>query len=71
MLESGRIKFFDTEKNWGFVKREGKPDAFLHGSVAKKSNVNFKDLTDDREVSIRVGDGKPGKGPQVEHVELA
>jgi len=70
MLESARIKFFDSEKNWGFVKREGKPDAFLHGSVAKKSKVDPKDLTDDREVEIRVGDGKPGKGPQVEHIQL-
>lgn len=31
--ETGTVKWFDAEKNFGFVCRENGPDVFIHGSA--------------------------------------
>jgi cold shock protein len=40
-MVSGTVKFFSTEKGFGFIKVEGfNADAFVHISVLQKANIN-------------------------------
>lgn len=35
----GVVKFFDQGKGYGFFRRKGEPDVFVHADALKKSNV--------------------------------
>ena len=60
----GTVKWFNDEKGFGFIEREGEKDVFVH-----HSNINgdgFKTLKDGQRVTMVVTDGQ--KGPQAENV---
>jgi CspA family cold shock protein len=57
---SGKLKWFNEEKGFGFVLLDGKPDAFLHKKIVEKYEAvhgNLK-LEDDMPIKVKVGKGK-------------
>jgi cold shock protein len=62
--ESGTVKWFNDEKGFGFIEREGAPDVFVHHSAIQSSG--FKSLKEGQKVTMEVTQGQ--KGPQAENV---
>lgn len=69
MGERGTIKFFDAKRGFGFIAREGQPDAFLHSSVVAKYGLTDQQL--ETGVPVRFT-AKPGRrNPEVEAIAIA
>jgi len=60
----GTVKWFNDEKGFGFIEREGGKDVFVHYSAIETSGR--KSLHDGQKVMMTVTDGQ--KGPQAENV---
>ncbi len=61
---SGRVKWFDEKKGFGFIEREGGSDVFVH--FRSITGDGFKTLADGQEVEFEVEEGE--KGPQAVNV---
>ena len=61
---TGKVKFFNNSKGFGFIEQESGPDVFVHFSAIK--DTGFKTLTDGQEVEFEVEQGQ--KGPQAQNV---
>lgn len=58
----GTVKFFNKEKGYGFISREGAEDVFVH-----YSNIvgeNFRTLEDGQAVEFEIGPGRKGDEAQ-------
>jgi CspA family cold shock protein len=64
MPETGRVKWFNEAKGFGFIEREGGPDVFVHYSAIVGDG--FRSLKEGDEVSFEVTQGP--KGPQAANV---
>ncbi|MDX1451855.1 MAG: cold-shock protein [Oleiphilaceae bacterium] len=62
---TGKVKFFNESKGFGFIEQENGPDVFVHFSAIEADG--FKTLTDGQAVEFTVGQGQ--KGPQAEAVK--
>ena len=60
----GTVKWFNDEKGFGFIQREGGKDVFVHFSAILGSGR--KTLIEGQQVTMDVVDGQ--KGPQAENV---
>jgi len=60
----GTVKWFNDEKGWGFIERDGGKDVFVHFSAIAGSGR--KTLHEGQKVTMTVTDG--AKGPQAENV---
>ena len=63
-LVTGKVKFFNDSKGFGFIEQEQGPDVFVHFSAI--SGSGFKTLTEGQQVQFNVTQGQ--KGPQAENV---
>ena len=63
-MVNGTVKWFNTEKGFGFITTEEGKDVFVHFSQINKSG--FKTLEEGEKVSFRIAEG--AKGPQAEEV---
>lgn len=61
---SGKVKFFNETKGFGFIEQENGPDVFVHFSAI--SGDGFRTLADGQSVSFSVKQGQ--KGPEAENV---
>jgi CspA family cold shock protein len=61
---TGKVKFFNDSKGFGFIEQENGPDVFVHFSAIQADG--FKSLSEGQEVTFTVTDGQ--KGPQAENV---
>lgn len=61
---TGKVKFFNESKGFGFIEQSGGPDVFVHFSAIQSDG--FKTLAEGQEVEFTVGQGQ--KGPQAEQV---
>ena len=64
-MEKGKVKWFNAEKGFGFIEREGGNDVFVHFSAIELDG--FKTLEEGAEVVFNVVDGE--KGPQAANVQ--
>jgi CspA family cold shock protein len=63
---TGRVKWFDEKKGFGFIEREGGNDVFVHFRSIL-GDTGYKTLSDGQEVEFEVEDGQ--KGPQAVNVK--
>ena len=63
-LVTGKVKFFNDSKGFGFIEQEQGPDVFVHFSAINGSG--FKTLAEGQQVQFSVTAGE--KGPQAENV---
>ncbi len=55
----GKVKWFNGEKGYGFITREGGPDLFVHYSEIQASG--YRTLNEGDLVEFEITDGKKGK----------
>ena len=67
MATRGTVKFFNTEKGYGFIAREdGGKDVFVHARDLQKSNLSG--LEQDQKVSFDVYESD--RGPRATNISL-
>ncbi|AWX54386.1 MULTISPECIES: cold-shock protein [Brevibacillus] len=64
-MEQGTVKWFNAEKGFGFIEREGKEDVFVHFSAIQ--GEGFKSLDEGQKVTFDVEQGQ--RGPQATNVQ--
>ncbi len=64
---TGTVKWFNEDKGFGFISREGGPDVFAHFTAIESDG--FRTLTEGQSVQFRVTNGQ--KGPQAESITVA
>ena len=64
MKETGRVKWFNDSKGFGFISRDNGPDVFVHHSAIQ--GEGFRTLAEDQEVEFEVTQGP--KGAQAQNV---
>jgi CspA family cold shock protein len=65
-LVTGTVKWFNEEKGFGFLEREGGKDVFVHFSAI--NGTGRRTLFEGQQVSFEVTDGQ--KGPQAQNVTV-
>ena len=63
---TGRVKWFDEKKGFGFIERQEGNDVFVHFRAIQGDG--FKTLVEGQEVEFEVEQGQ--KGPQAANVVL-
>jgi len=63
----GKVKWFNAEKGFGFIEREGGEDVFVHFTAIQADG--FKSLEEGQEVSFEIVEGN--RGPQAANVQKA
>ncbi|MDP9341251.1 MAG: cold-shock protein [Actinomycetota bacterium] len=63
-MATGVVKWFNSEKGYGFISQEGGPDVFVHYSAIQ--GTGYKNLEENQRVEFEVTQGQ--KGPQATNV---
>jgi cold shock protein len=66
-MEQGKVKWFNAEKGFGFIEREGGEDVFVHFSAIQ--GEGFKSLDEGQAVTFDVEQGQ--RGAQAANVRKA
>ena len=59
MIMQGTVKFFNTEKGYGFISRDGGKDVFVHFSAI--SGEGFRTLEEGQRVEFETAPGRKGE----------
>ncbi len=65
-MATGTVKWFNNEKGYGFISRDGASDVFVHYSAITGSG--FRSLTEGQAVEFDVAPGR--KGEEAQNVRL-
>jgi CspA family cold shock protein len=65
ILETGKVKWFNEKKGFGFIEQEDGPDLFVHYSAIESEG--FKTLNENDEVSFEVIESE--RGPKAQDVK--
>jgi cold shock protein len=57
-VASGHVKWFNSEKGYGFIAQQGGPDVFVHFSAIEGSG--YRNLEENEEVEFEVSQGPKG-----------
>ena len=63
-MATGKVKWFDTKKGFGFIQQDGGPDVFVHYSVI--GGDGFRNLQEGQPVEFELQDSP--KGPKAINV---
>ncbi len=66
MRVTGKVKWFNESKGFGFISQDDGPDVFVHFSAIQMDG--FKVLKENQEVEFEVVPG--AKGPQAANVKV-
>ncbi|MEB9368440.1 cold-shock protein [Bacillus cereus] len=66
-MEQGKVKWFNSEKGFGFIEREGGEDVFVHFSAIQIDG--YKSLDEGQSVTFEVEQGQ--RGLQATNVQKA
>ncbi len=59
---NGTVKWFDSEKGYGFIQLEdGSKELFVHYSEVKKSGYGRTSLDEGQKVTFTIGEGRKGE----------
>ena len=61
---TGKVKWFNAEKGFGFIERDGGDDVFVHFTAIQGDG--FKTLEEGQEVNFDIVEGN--RGPQAANV---
>ncbi len=61
---TGTVKWFNAQKGFGFIAREGGPDVFVHHTAIQSEG--YRELVEGERVEFEVTQGP--KGPQASEV---
>lgn len=65
-MHTGKVKFFNAEKGFGFITEDNGKDVFVHYTGIKAEG--YKSLEEGQKVSFDIVDGN--RGPQAANVEV-
>jgi CspA family cold shock protein len=65
-MAQGTVKWFNSEKGFGFIAVDGGQDLFVHYTAIEMAG--YRTLEDGQRVEFEVGQGP--KGPQAERVRV-
>ncbi len=65
-MPQGTVKWFNAEKGFGFISREGADDVFVHFSAIE--GTGYKSLEEGQRVEFEVGPGR--KGDEARNVKV-
>ena len=63
VMAQGKVKWFNTDKGYGFIEREGGSDLFVHFSQVQGGELREADI-----VEFEIGEGR--KGPCATNVKI-
>ena len=63
-MATGTVKWFSSEKGFGFISQEDGPDVFVHFSAI--AGEGYKNLEENQKVEFELSQGP--KGPQASNV---
>jgi CspA family cold shock protein len=66
-MNTGKVKWFNAEKGFGFIESSEGQDVFVHFSAIQSEG--FKTLEEGQDVSFEIVEGN--RGPQVANVTRA
>ena len=66
-MQTGKVKWFNAQKGFGFIAAEDGTDVFVHYSAIEMEG--YKTLEEGTEVTFEVSEG--AKGPQPSNVQKA
>ncbi|WP_161879621.1 cold-shock protein [Alkalibacterium sp. MB6] len=66
-MEQGTVKWFNAEKGFGFIERDGADDVFVHFSAIQSEG--FKSLDEGQAVTFDIEEGN--RGLQAANVQKA
>ncbi|HZG73529.1 MAG TPA: cold-shock protein [Chondromyces sp.] len=64
-MEHGKVKWFNSEKGFGFIEREDGDDVFVHFSAIQ--GEGYKTLEEGESVTFEIENGQ--RGPQATNVQ--
>ena len=65
-MASGKVKWFNNAKGYGFIEQEGGKDVFVHYSAIEGSG--YRSLEEGQPVEFEISQGP--KGPQASNVRI-
>ena len=65
-MATGTVKFFNAQKGYGFIAREGGADVFVHYSNIE--GKGYRSLEEGQQVEFEVGPGR--KGDEAQNVRV-
>jgi CspA family cold shock protein len=66
-LTNGTVKWFNSDKGFGFIEQEdGGKDVFVHFRQINSNGYDRVSLNEGQKVTFEIGEGE--KGPQAENV---
>ncbi|MDF1583626.1 cold-shock protein [Methyloprofundus sedimenti] len=64
---TGTVKWFNSDKGYGFIEQQSGPDVFVHFQQINNAG-GYKSLDEGQQVEFTVAQGQ--KGPQAENVNV-
>jgi CspA family cold shock protein len=65
-VATGTVKWFSSEKGYGFITQDDGPDVFVHFSAI--DGTGYRNLEEGQAVEFDITDGQ--KGPQAANVRI-